>query len=55
MDKQINHDKLHDESKTRTHKLSKLPDEETQQTQMDRVQQMIRNDHIQYNPSLKIK
>ena len=27
MDKQINHDKRHDESKTRTHKLSKLPDD----------------------------
>ena len=26
MDKQINHDKFHDESKTRTHRLSKLPD-----------------------------
>ena len=24
MDQQINHDKLHDESKTRTHRLSKL-------------------------------
>ena len=29
MDKQINHDKFHDESKTRTHRLSKLPDDET--------------------------
>ena len=28
MDKQINHDKFHDESKTRTHRLSKLPDDE---------------------------
>ena len=27
MDKQINHDKHHDESKTRTHRLSKLPDD----------------------------
>ena len=27
MDKQINHDKYHDESKTRTHRLSKLPDD----------------------------
>ena len=27
MDKQINHDKLHDESKTRTQRLSKLPDD----------------------------
>ena len=26
MDKQINHDKFHDESKTNTHRLSKLPD-----------------------------
>ena len=28
MDKQINHDNHHDESKTRTHRLSKLPDDE---------------------------
>ena len=27
MDKQINHDKHHDESKPRTHILSKLPDD----------------------------
>ena len=27
MDKQINHDKFHDEAKTRTHRLSKLPDD----------------------------
>ena len=27
MDKQINHDKVHDESKTKTHRLSKLPDD----------------------------
>ena len=27
MDKQINHDDLHDESKSRTHRLSKLPDD----------------------------
>ena len=27
MDKQINHDKLHDESKTRNYRLSKQPDE----------------------------
>ena len=27
MDKQINHDNRHDESKTRTHRLSKLPDD----------------------------
>ena len=27
MDKQINHDKFHDESKTRAHILSKLPDD----------------------------
>ena len=27
MDKQINHDKHHDESKTRTHRLSKLSDD----------------------------
>ena len=27
MDKQINHDKLQDESKTRTHRLSKLSDD----------------------------
>ena len=27
MDKQINHDKFHDESKTRTHRMSKLPDD----------------------------
>ena len=27
MHKQINHDKFHDESKTRTHRLSKLPDD----------------------------
>ena len=27
MDKQINHDKFHDESKTRTHRLNKLPDD----------------------------
>ena len=27
MDKQINHDNHHDESKTRTHRLSKLPDD----------------------------
>ena len=27
MDKQINHDKFHDESKTRNHKLNKLPDD----------------------------
>ena len=27
MDKQINLDKYHDESKTRTHRLSKLPDD----------------------------
>ena len=27
MDKQINHDKLPDESKMRTHRLSKLPDD----------------------------
>ena len=27
MDKQINHDKFHDESKTRTHGMSKLPDD----------------------------
>ena len=27
MDKQINHDKFHDESKTGTHRLSKLPDD----------------------------
>ena len=27
MDKQINHDKYYDESKTRTHRLSKLPDD----------------------------
>ena len=25
MDKQINHNKFHDESKTRTHRMSKLP------------------------------
>ena len=28
MDKQINHDKFHDESKTRTHRMSKLPNDE---------------------------
>ena len=27
MDKQVNHDKLHDESKTRTHRMSKLHDD----------------------------
>ena len=27
MDKQINHDKFHDESKTRTHRMSKLSDD----------------------------
>ena len=27
MDKQINHNQLHDEAKTRTHRLSKLPDD----------------------------
>ena len=27
MDKQINHDKFYDESKTRTNRLSKLPDD----------------------------
>ena len=27
MNKQINHDKFHDESKTMTHRLSKLPDD----------------------------
>ena len=27
MDKQINHDNHHDESKTMTHRLSKLPDD----------------------------
>ena len=27
MNKQINHDKYHDESKSRTHRLSKLPDD----------------------------
>ena len=27
MDKQINHDKHHDESKTKTHRLSNLPDD----------------------------
>ena len=27
MDKHINHDKHHDESKTRTYRLSKLPDD----------------------------
>ena len=27
MDKQISHDKLHDESKTRTHRFSKLPED----------------------------
>ena len=27
MDKQINHDKYHDESQTSTHRLSKLPDD----------------------------
>ena len=27
MDKQVNHDKLHDESKPMTHRLSKLPDD----------------------------
>ena len=27
MDKQINHDKFHDESNTRTHRLSKLSDD----------------------------
>ena len=27
MDKQINHDKFYAESKTRTHKLTKLPDD----------------------------
>ena len=26
MNKQINHDKFHDESKMRTHRLNKLPD-----------------------------
>ena len=27
MDKQINHDKFHDESKTRTHRMSKLSED----------------------------
>ena len=27
MNKQINHDKYHDESKPKTHRLSKLPDD----------------------------
>ena len=27
MDKQINHDKFHDESKTMTHRMGKLPDD----------------------------
>ena len=27
MDKRINHDKYHDKSKTRNHRLSKLPDD----------------------------
>ena len=49
MDKQINHDTLHDESKTRTHRLSKLSDDRDPRAPNNLLKPGVKEKH-QLNP-----